>query len=186
MTTLGKQVLILAASPRVGGNSDLLAQAWARGAEESGHKVEKVYLQRLQIRGCMGCDQCDRTDKPCVQKDGMQEIYTRLEKADVVVFASPIYFSWFSSQFKACLDRLYAIGHVNGYRYPHKECMLLMTAEDDRPTTFDLALAYYQRLADHVLKWTDRGSLTVGGVVEKGDVRHTDGLERAYRLGKSL
>lgn len=183
---MGKKVLVLASSPRVDGNSDLLAQAWTRGAEEKGHRVKKVYLQQLQIRGCLGCNQCYRTGKPCIQQDGMQEIYPLLEWADAVLLVSPIYFSWFSAQFKACLDRLYAIGHVNGYRYPHKECMLLMTAEDDRPTTFDLALAYYQRLTDRVLKWTDRGSLTVGGVVEKGDIKRTNGLEKAYLLGQSL
>ena len=42
---MGKKVLILAGSPRKGGNSDLLCDEFARGAEEAGHKVEKIYVQ---------------------------------------------------------------------------------------------------------------------------------------------
>ena len=39
---MSKKILILSASPRKGGNSDLLCDQFAKGAEEAGHQVEKI------------------------------------------------------------------------------------------------------------------------------------------------
>lgn len=53
-----KKVLILSASPRKGGNSDLLCDAFAQGAREAGHEVEKIYVQGQKIGSCMACYGC--------------------------------------------------------------------------------------------------------------------------------
>ena len=49
-----KNILIISASPRKGGNSDTLCDRFAQGAEESGHKVEKVFLAAKKIGYCRG------------------------------------------------------------------------------------------------------------------------------------
>ena len=43
-----KNVLILSSSPRKGGNSEMLATAFAKGAQEAGNQVETVYLREMQ------------------------------------------------------------------------------------------------------------------------------------------
>ena len=70
-----KNVLIISASPRKGGNSDTLCDRFAQGAEESGHKVEKVFLADKNIGYCRGCGVCNSIHK-CVQKDAVS--YTHL------------------------------------------------------------------------------------------------------------
>ena len=84
-----KNVLILSASPRKGGNSDLLCDQFARGAEEAGHKVEKIRVQEKKISSCLACYGCRNTGV-CVQKDDMQEVYPLLDEAEMIVLASPV------------------------------------------------------------------------------------------------
>lgn len=85
---MSKKILILEGSPRKNGNTDLMAQEFAVGATEAGHKVEKIYIKDKTIKGCLGCGACQRNGGSCVQKDDMTEIYEKIAAADAVVFAS--------------------------------------------------------------------------------------------------
>ena len=99
-----KKVLILAGSPRKGGNSDILCDAFAKGAAEAGHQVEKIYVQQLRIGGCMACYGCRGTGV-CVQKDDMASVLEKLIAADVIVLATPVYFYSMDGQMKTLIDR---------------------------------------------------------------------------------
>lgn len=63
-----KNILIISASTRKGGNSDVLCDRFQAGAESAGNAVEKVFLKNYQIGFCRGCGVCNRTHK-CVQAD---------------------------------------------------------------------------------------------------------------------
>ena len=99
------KVLIINGSPRVNGNSDLLCDAFIRGAEESGNQVEKISLREKEVHSCKACYACFKTGS-CVQKDDMAEILQKLEEAKVLVLASPTYFLTMSGQMKVFIDRL--------------------------------------------------------------------------------
>ena len=92
-----KRILVLVGSPRRRGNTDCLADAFIRGAQEAGHETEKIYLKDKKVSGCLGCGACQRNGGSCVQKDDMQEIYEKWLAADAVVLASPVYFYTWSS-----------------------------------------------------------------------------------------
>ena len=95
--------MILSASPRKGGNSDVLCDAFRRGAEESGHKVEKLRLSERNIHYCTGCGVCNNTHC-CVQKDDMAQVLERMVQADVIVLATPVYFYTMDAQLKTLID----------------------------------------------------------------------------------
>ena len=99
-----KNVLILSASPRKGGNSDLLCDQFARGAEEAGHKVEKIRVQAKKIASCLACYGCRNTGV-CGQKDGMAEILDQIVQADVRVLATRVKFYSTDGQLKTLIDR---------------------------------------------------------------------------------
>ena len=101
---MSKKVLILSASPRKGGNSDLLCDQFAKGAEEAGHQVEKLRVQEKKIAPCLACYGCRNTGV-CVQKDDMAEILEKMAKADVLVLATPVYFYSMDGQLKTLIDR---------------------------------------------------------------------------------
>ena len=102
---MAKKVLILSSSPRRGGNSDTLCDEFMRGATESDHEVEKIFLRDKTIHYCTGCSTCSLYQKPCPQKDDAAEIIEKMVNADVIVMATPVYFYTMSAQMKTLIDR---------------------------------------------------------------------------------
>ena len=107
---MSKKVLILSSSPRKGGNSDLLCDEFMRGAKESGHDVEKIFIAQKKINYCMGCGVCNSTSK-CVQHDDMAEILDKMVSADAIVLATPIYF--YSMDDQESMDSKNGIARLN-------------------------------------------------------------------------
>lgn len=126
-----KRIMILNGAARKNGNTASLIRAFTKGARETGNVVEEFYLQDMEIHGCAGCEACSRSNgvgNPCAQNDDMTRIYKAFENADVVVFASPLYFWTITGLLKTASDRLYAKLRSLGYgKFPH-ESVLLMTA----------------------------------------------------------
>lgn len=79
-----KNVLVISTSMRKGGNSDTLADSFAKGAERQGNTVEKISLAGKKIGFCIGCLSCQKTQK-CVLKDDAAEIVEKMKNADVIV-----------------------------------------------------------------------------------------------------
>ncbi|MEJ5348345.1 MAG: flavodoxin family protein [Desulfosoma sp.] len=95
-------------SPRVGGNTDKMLDAFLEGAQEEGALVSPIYVRKLSMQGCLGCGGCDETGQ-CVVKDDMQEVYPLLEKAEGIVLATPVYFYNVTGQVKLLIDRCQAL-----------------------------------------------------------------------------
>ena len=163
-----KKALILEGSPRLKGNSFILSDEFARGAEEAGYQVEKVAVARKKVGGCLGCNACYRNNGVCVQKDDMEEIREKMLEADVIVLASPIYFYSMTAQLKAVIDRTYAFfSQLTGKTF----CFIISCA------------------SGLYLLWPDsvEGGVVLGtGVNDPGDVRNSPAMEQAYQMGRSL
>ena len=101
---MNKKILIISSSPRKGGNSETLAAAFAKGAREAGHQVETVYLREKQVGFCKGCLACLKLGH-CVIQDDAVEIAAKMHDANVLVFATPVYYYCVSGQLKTMLDR---------------------------------------------------------------------------------
>lgn len=97
-------VLALATSPRVGGNTDRLMDAFLEGFSEEATVVNKIYPDKLDLHPCAHCGGC-LTTGVCVQKDDMGVIYRELSNAGVLVLASPVYFMGVTAQAKTVIDR---------------------------------------------------------------------------------
>ena len=89
---MGKKVLILSGSPRRGGNSDLLCDEFMRGALEAGNQAEKIFLRSKKVAPCNACYYCRQSGGQCAIRDDMAEILDKMQAADVIVMASPVYF----------------------------------------------------------------------------------------------
>ena len=133
-----KKILVILGGGRLRGNTRQLVDAFARGATDAGHEVEIVPLNKVQVNGCLGCNAC-RYGKPCIQKDGFNELAPKIKAADCVVFASPLLFWTISSKLKAFVERFYCIAEedpnppLGRYeKYPVKDSALLMTSADNR------------------------------------------------------
>ena len=122
------KIVVLNGSPRKGGNTEIMAQAFAEAARKNQNEVSILDVASMNICGCLGCKYCWAHKGECVQKDDMGKVFAALADADVVVFASPIYWFDITAQMKTVIDRLYAGGSV-GFHF-HKTALLLDAGAD--------------------------------------------------------
>ena len=177
-------------SPRKGGNSDLLLDAFLKGAAENGAEVEKVNLQKLKISPCLEIYHCFK-DGTCPIKDDMRPLYDKLLAADVVALASPIFFYSVSAQAKIMIDRtqaLWARRYVlkQDFPGPQRQGVLLATAATQGKLLFVGARLTAKYFFD-ALNVTYAAEILVRGVDEKGAILdHPEVLARAEDLGRRL
>lgn len=98
------KVLAISASPRKGGNSDVLCDQFLKGAAEAGNEIKKIALGQVNISPCAACYGCSKSHR-CVKKDDMSQILQELIDADVIVLATPVYFYSMDAQMKIMIDR---------------------------------------------------------------------------------
>ncbi len=175
-------ILILSGSPRKGGNTDLLVDAFAKGASPR-HYVEVVSVHDYKVNPCIGCNSCfTREDYKCCQKDDMQIVYEKMANAEMLVIASPVYFYGLSAQLKAVIDRFH--NPIRDTFHIHKMALLLVGAAS-LPELFDSILAQYE-LCLKFFKLEDMGRILVRGAKDKGDVENGDALKQTYELGQRI
>ena len=179
---MSKKVLIISSSPRKGGNSETLAAAFAKGAQEAGHQVETVFLREKQIGFCKGCLACLNLGH-CVIQDDAVEIAAKMHDADVLVFATPVYYYCVSGQLKTMLDRA---NPLFGTDYAFTKAYLLATAAEDAPETFAGTEKAVQGWVDCFPRCQLVETIFAGGVNEVGEIIGHPALERAYRVGKEI
>ena len=177
------------------GNTRQLAEAFCKGARDAGHEVKLISLMQYQVNGCLGCNAC-RFGKPCVQKDDFDQVAALIAQADLIAFASPLYFWTISSRLKAFIERFYAIAQEDPYplmgryeKYPIKDCALLMTAADNYFWTFEQAVSYYRFAIVNYIGFRDRGMLLAGGCGETNAsprIDQTGYLDKAFAFGRHI
>ena len=173
---MNKKVLIISSSPRKGGNSETLAAAFAKGAREAGNQVETVYLRERQVGFCKGCIACLNLGH-CVIQDDAVEIAAKMHDANVLVFATPVYYYCVSGQLKTMLDRA---NPLFGTDYVFTKAYLLATAAEAEPVTVEGTVKAVQGWVDCFPRCQLVETVFAGGVNDIGDIVGHPALERAY------
>lgn len=182
---MSKKILVLTGSPREGGNSDRMADAFIKGAERNGHTAVKFAAALKKIGGCTACGRCWEDGQACVDEDAFHELEPLLESCDVAVFAAPVYWMGFPAQLKAAIDKLYAYGGSGGLRpLAIKESALLLCGGDPASTEYDYMAQGYQMIISY-LGWKDRGVIWQGGAEAEGTIDPA-ALQKAEEFGKSF
>lgn len=180
---MAKKVLIVSASFRPHSNSNILAHEAERGALDAGHEVEFINLKDKNIKFCQGCLAC-QTTLQCVIKDDMSELIRKVQNADVLIFATPIYYYEMSGQLKTFLDRCNPL-YPGEYRF--RDVYLITTSQDTADHASDTATS-------GLLGWitcfekAGLGGIVIGsGVTEQNEIKeHADILLQAYEMGKNV
>lgn len=177
-----KNVLIISASPRKHGNSDILCDRFAQGAAESGHSVEKIFLAEKDIGYCRGCGVCNSTHK-CVQKDDMADILDKMVNADVIVLATPVYFYTMDGQMKTFIDRT-----VPRYtEIENKDFYFIMTAADTEKSSLNRTVEAFRGFTEDCLYGSREAGIIYGtGAWKVGEIKGTPSYNEAYEMGRNL
>ncbi len=177
---MSKHILILAGSPRKNGNSAALCHEFARGAQESGHHVETIFLRDKKIGYCLACYHCKKSGGVCAIKDDMASILARMNAADVIVMASPVYFYSIDAQMKALIDRTVA----QWLTIKNKKFYYIMTAAEDSDTVMDCTLECFRGLAKCLEGSVEGGVIYGKGVYDAGEITGKPAMREAYAMGR--
>lgn len=177
------KILILAGSPRINGNSNTLVNSFIKGAKENGHEVVKFDCGHAKIHPCMACDKCERDGVCAFADDDFRFVRENIIDADMVIFASPMYYFGISAQLKTVIDRFYGINtKLMGVR--KKSAFFLTYAEDDYEIA-QSAVAQYKDIISY-MGWQDSGVILAKDTWSIGDINNTEYLKDAYSLGKAV
>lgn len=172
-----KKVLIISSSPSKGGNSDLLCDEFMRGAKESGHEAEKVFLNDLDIRFLKIKD--DYTDRNLGINDDAPKVVAKMIKADVIVMATPIYNDNMCGQMKTMMDRVFEREH----EVKNKEFYFIMTAGGSNT---GCALLGFRNFIRFLPDSKEKGVIQGTGIHLKGSVKGKPVMKEAYEMGKNI
>ena len=177
-----KKVIVISTSLRHGSNSDMLADKFIEGAKATGNEVEKISLVGKDIQFCKGCMACQKLGR-CVIKDDVNDIMAKVLEADVVAWATPIYYYEMSGQMKTIIDRMNAMYELD---YKFRDVYLLTTAaEEDEETPMRAETGLGGWIACYP-KSRLAGTLFCGGVNNPREIEGNAKLQEAYELGKSI
>ncbi|MDE5543899.1 MAG: flavodoxin family protein [Bacteroidales bacterium] len=177
-----KKILVISSSLRAQSNSQALAESFAKGAADAGHEVETVSLRGKDIKFCQGCLSCVKTGQ-CPIKDDAPEIVKKMHDADVIAFATPIYYYEMCGQMKTLLDRANPL-YDSDYRFT--DIYMLSSAAEDEPQVPERALSGLGGWIACFERARLAGSVFAGGVTAPGEIAGHPALQTAYEMGKSI
>ena len=176
-----KRVLGIVGSPRRGGNTEILVDEALAGAEEAGALAEKVILSELEIGPCRGCDACSNTGT-CVQQDDLPALLEQMERSQVWVLGTPVYYWGPTAQFKAFVDRWYGADKAATFRGKRVALVIPLGSGDAHDARHAVGML------EDALAWQESelfATVVATGVFERGEVRQRpDLLAAARRAGR--
>jgi multimeric flavodoxin WrbA len=181
-----KKVLGIVASPHDSGNTANLVKAVLKGAEEKGFETELKCLGGLKIFPLV-----ESTSEPygvTGPKDDMESIFSSIEKSEVIVFGTPIYFGHVSDRAKIFIDRLiYFETPERKARLPKgTRAVIIVTYADDRPKLYDNVLEWLEDVMKYLNGMKTVAKLRAEGTDENPVEKRRDLLQKAYQIGRSL
>ena len=169
------KIAILNGSPRKQ-NTAAMVDAFCEGAKEAGHEVEVLHVGKMKIGGCMGCEYCHtKGDGKCIQKDDMDKVMPAYLDADMIVYASPVYYFDVTAQLSAAMQRVYAIGKTP----KAKKAALLISSGS--PDTGEGAIVTYQNMIGY-MGIENAGIFTAAGDENKSEAKMNEIREFAKAL----
>ena len=179
---MSKSVLVICTSMRRNSNSEILADAFIAGAQAAGNTVEKLTLRDKTISFCRGCMACMKLQR-CVMQDDAGEIVRKMHDADVIAFATPIYYFEMSGQMKTLLDRSTPL-YTSDYKF--RDIYMLTAAaeaEAETPQIAECGLQGWIKCFKHARL---AGTVFAGSVNEPGDVKTHPAMDQAREMGAAI
>ena len=169
------KIAVFNGSPRKE-NTYAMVQAFCEGAKEAGHEVEVYHVGQMKIAGCLGCGYCHtKGEGNCIQKDDLEKIMPAYNEADMIVFASPIYYFTMTAQMQAAIQRMYCIWK------PRKAQRYALLLSSGSPNVYDATIAQFQAMMNFS-KIDNAGIITAHGEENKSEAKLNEIREFAKGL----
>lgn len=174
-----KNVLVISASPRKGGNTDLLCDEFVRGAKDAGGNVEKIFLDDYKID--FFHEQHEYSADSVAADDQAPLIIGKMVNADIIVLSSPVYYMNIDGQLKTLMDRCFRNNGLSG-----KEFYYITACADAEDSTAETAIFAFRGFVVCLPDPVERGMVKAIGMGRKGAVEQSQYMQEAYNLGKTI
>ncbi len=181
---MSKRIVVITGSPRKGGNSFAMTEAFINAAEAKGHIVTRFDTSFMKVGFCHACETCYKTGKACSFDDDFNMIAPAILEADAVIFSMPVYWYSIPAQIKGVIDKVFSLV-VGGKDIAGKECALITCCEEEDMSVMDGVRIPIERTAA-LIKWNMVGKVLVPGVLETGAIAKTDGCAQAAALADRI
>ena len=176
-------IIALEASPKKGGNGDVIVDEIIKATEENGNTVKKYYLEDCDIAPCKACMSCS-SNPECARADDGNKIIAELIEADGVIFSSPIYYGQMSAQGKTIIDRFFKVGKFNDESLGGKAALVF--TENQPEGTYKEYIELTKASPFEFVGYDVIGVLDIGNCGEKPSVEQVDKMQKAYEIGKKF
>ncbi len=102
------KIACLLGSPRKHGNSARLAARFCETASELSGSVDQFHLGGLSFSGCQNLFHCKKSSDTCGLRDDLTPVLESVRRAEILVLATPVYFTDVATPLKACIDRFFS------------------------------------------------------------------------------
>ena len=176
------RILALIGSPRKQSNTDILVDKILEGCKEKGFISEKLYLYDFDISACTDCRLCKSENYECAIKDDMQQIYSSMVEADILIFGTPVYWYGPTGKMKLLIDRMRPF--IAGRKMQGKKAVLVVPSEEG-PKACKALLEMFRMSFDYLgMEFVDS---ILSTAYERAEVSgNEEDLKKAYELGISL
>jgi len=176
------RILAFVGSPRKGSNTDILIEETLRGLKMGGHAYEKIYLYQYEIAPCIDCRKCKKGDCVCIIKDDMQQVYPKMDRADLIIFGTPNYWYGPTAKMKLLIDRMRP--YIASNRLKGKKAVVITPAAEGKNACGPMSEMF--RMSFEYLEMEFAGKI-LAKAYERGEIKNDhEVLTSAYDLGVSL
>jgi multimeric flavodoxin WrbA len=178
------KILTIMGSPKKNGKTAAALKCFEENMRANGNDVERVNITDYKINGCLGCYACmaKKDESGCIQKDDALSVFEKMEAADTIVIASPLYSFDLTAQLKPIVDRCFSLSNttiLNG-----KRMALLITCAGQVENNTDLVQEFFRRAFDGANGGMFHTELAGRYVLPYSDA--PDFMERAKRTAEMM
>jgi multimeric flavodoxin WrbA len=191
---MSKRIVVINGSLRVNGNTDVIIKSLLNGAENTDVTMRQFLLRDIKIKSCIGCYSCYEKDK-CSIKDDMQAIHHELQRSDLIILASPMYWWGVTGLMKTFIDRLYLYyPKRNGHLVSGKKLIFIIPMNVNEKQhgreAYLSEIEPIQMTTKYIFKRLGIQILDIifyPGIRNKEDaIKNSEYLDHAYNLGTKL
>lgn len=153
-----KKIVVITGSSHDHGTSAQLADSFIQGAEVAGNEVTRFDAGLIGKNNHQDLipQYVDAQEMGIPTNDQIQKLIPKLEAADMIVLATPLYYYGPTAQLKSVIDRFYSYNHY----MKDKDSAFLVTAFDP-VEKFKAIDVWYDTLTDY-MRWHDHGKIYAG------------------------
>jgi multimeric flavodoxin WrbA len=181
------RVVAFNGSPRKEGNTYLLVQRVFQELHPEGIETEYFQVGGKPLRGCIACFKCvENKDKKCVlPDDGLNDYVAKMEEAEGIILASPVYFSNVTAEMKALIDRVGFVSKANGGLLKRKVGAAVVAVRRAGATIVYSDLNFFFGIHEMIIPGSSYWNLGIGR--SAGEVlKDEEGLKTMENLGQNM